>query len=260
MTPAFPVRPDILARLPGGRYRARLAQTPEDLEAAQRLRWLCFLARTAGPSGSEGRDADPLDARFHHLLIEDGRTGMVVCCLRFLLLDDGGQVAQGHAAQVYDLSALRAFDAPLMEIGRFCVHPSVLDPDIIRTAWAALAAIVDRAGVRMLFGCSSFAGADPARHAAALALLHRRHLGPRRWAPGIKASAVYPLGCAEAGADPRRAMAAMPPLLRSYLAMGGWVGDHAVIDPGLDTIHIFTAVEVGAIPKARQRLLRRPRG
>ena len=52
----------------------------------------------------------------------------------------------------------------------------------------------------------------------------------------------------------------MPPLLRSYLAMGGWVSDHAVVDPVLRTMHVFTGVEIGTIPPARQRLLRATAG
>ena len=48
----------------------------------------------------------------------------------------------------------------------------------------------------------------------------------------------------------------LPPLLRTYLAMGGWVSDHAVIDRDLDTLHVFTAVEVARIPPARARALR----
>jgi hypothetical protein len=38
--------------------------------------------------------------------------------------------------------------------------------------------------------------------------------------------------------------------------LGGWVSDHAVIDPDLDTLHVFTAVEVARIPPARARALR----
>lgn len=57
-------------------------------------------------------------------------------------------------------------------------------------------------------------------------------------------------------ADPRAAMAALPPLLRTYLAMGGQVSDHAVIDRDLDTLHVFTAVEVDRVPPARARALR----
>ena len=51
-------------------------------------------------------------------------------------------------------------------------------------------------------------------------------------------------------------MQAMPPLLRTYLMMGGWVSDHAVIDPQMNTLHVFTGLEIRAIPEARKRLLR----
>jgi L-ornithine Nalpha-acyltransferase len=48
----------------------------------------------------------------------------------------------------------------------------------------------------------------------------------------------------------------MPPLLKTYLMMGGWVSDHAVVDRDLGTMHVFTGVEISAIPPARKRLLR----
>ena len=48
----------------------------------------------------------------------------------------------------------------------------------------------------------------------------------------------------------------MPPLLRTYLLMGGWVSDHAVYDRDLNTMHVFTGLEIGAIPESRKRALR----
>jgi putative hemolysin len=48
----------------------------------------------------------------------------------------------------------------------------------------------------------------------------------------------------------------MPPLLRTYLLMGGCVSDHAVIDGDLNTLHVFTGLEIAAIPPARARALR----
>jgi putative hemolysin len=51
-------------------------------------------------------------------------------------------------------------------------------------------------------------------------------------------------------------MLRMPPLLRTYLMMGGWVSDHAVVDRQMNTLHVFTGLEIGAIPAARKRLLR----
>jgi putative hemolysin len=54
----------------------------------------------------------------------------------------------------------------------------------------------------------------------------------------------------------RKAMPRLPPLLRTYLMMGGWVSDHAVVDSQMNTLHVFTGVEIARIPPARKRLLR----
>ena len=239
-----------------GRYLARLAASAEDLRASQRLRWLCFVARDGLAGDAAPLDADPLDADCRHVLITDA-AGRLVCCFRFLTLPGGRDIGRSYSAQFYDLAALESFDAPMVEVGRFCVHPSAGDPDIIRLAWAALTRIVDDGGAQMLFGCSSFGGTEPAVHADAFAMLQQRHLAPRRWWPRIKAPHVFRLARAlrPRPLDAKRALAAMPPLLRSYLAMGGWVSDHAVVDPVLRTMHVFTGVEIGTIPPARQRLL-----
>ena len=239
-----------------GRYRARLAVTPEDLRASQRLRWLCFLVRTGQAGGGDSLDADDLDADCRHVLIADAG-GQLVCSLRFLRLSDGSQILRSYSARHYDLGALGRFDGPMVEMGRFCIHPDHRDPDILRTAWAALTRHVDDTGVEMLFGCSSFVGCEPEPHEDAFAMLKERHLAPRRWLPRVKAPRVFRFARAlrMRKPDPKRAMAAMPPLLRSYLAMGGWVSDHAVVDPALKTMHVFTGVEIRAIPPARKRLL-----
>ena len=93
-------------------------------------------------------------------------------------------------------------------------------------------------------------------------MLRERHLAPRRWLPRVKAPQVFRFARAlrRRKADPRAAMAEMPPLLRSYLAMGGWVSDHAVMDRKLNTMHVFTGLEVRSIPPARARTLRQLAG
>ena len=241
-----------------GRYLAHLAASADDLRAAGRLRWLCFMARNGDPGDGSGLDRDALDAFCRHILVRETATGRLVCCLRFLPLADGRGIGRSYSAQFYDLAALESFGAPMLELGRFCVHPSVHDPDIIRLAWATLTRVVDDMGAQMLFGCSSFTGTEPAVHAEAFAMLQARHLAPRRWWPRIKAPHVFPFTRAllPGQPDPKRAWAAMPPLLRSYLALGGWVSDHAVVDPVLRTMHVFTGVEIATIPPARRRLLR----
>ena len=87
--------------------------------------------------------------------------------------------------------------------------------------------------------------------------LNAQHLAPERWRPGRKAPEICPLQRnATQIVDLRLALSQMPTLLRSYLSMRGWVSDHAVVDRDLNTLHVFTGVEVAAIPPARKRLPR----
>ncbi|MEX2520849.1 MAG: GNAT family N-acyltransferase [Paracoccaceae bacterium] len=244
-----------------GAYVARLAGSPADLEAAQRLRHLSFIAaRGAAISGprAEGLDSDHLDNDCEHMLVEERRTGRLVCCFRMMALGSGAEIGRSYSAQFYDLGRLHAFKAPMMEMGRFCVHPEFrADPNVIRVAWAAMAGFVKARGVEMLFGCSSFEGTAAEVYMDAFALLKARHLAPKRWLPRVKAARVFPFArlLRRRRPDLKAAAMKMPPLLRAYLTMGGWVSDHAVVDDDLDTIHVFTGLEVSRVPPSRARLL-----
>ncbi len=214
----------------------------------------CALRGAAFGLGAPERDR--FDGICLQTVIEDRRTGRIVGCFRMLPLAKGDDLARGYTAQFYDLSRLARRPGPMTELGRFCIDPAKRDPDILRAAWGAVTAHVDAHGVRMLFGCTSFRGTNPAPYADAFALLARRHLAPPAWAPGQRAPQTVPLTPGAHAPDARRAGQAMPPLLRSYLAMGGKVSDHAVVDPRMNTLHVFTGLEVDAIPAVRQRLLR----
>ena len=69
-----------------GRYQARLAETADDIAAAQRLRYRAFIAATGAAPRADGREADPFDAICTHILVEEPRSGRLVCCLRLLPL------------------------------------------------------------------------------------------------------------------------------------------------------------------------------
>lgn len=236
-----------------GRYQARLAQTQPDIQAAQSLRHLSF----RGPQAGEGVDADRFDTLCSHVLIEDTRSGRLVCTFRFLHLTGGAEIGQSYAAQFYELTALESFEGPMVEMGRFCIHPDVTDPDILRVAWGAMTRFVDDNGIEMLFGCSSFHGTDADEYLDSFAMLKERHLAPRRWLPRVKAPQVFKFAQKlRRKPDAKKAMLRMPPLLRTYLLMGGWVSDHAVVDRHMNTLHVFTGLEINAIPPSRKRLLR----
>lgn len=243
-----------------GRYSVRFAQSEEDLRAAQRLRWLCFIGQRMGRKDAGALDADALDGLCRHALIEDSRTGLLVACFRMMHLASGAGIDRSYSAQYYDLEGLRDFPGPMVEVGRFCIRPGHSDPDILRVAWASLTRHVDETGAELLFGCSSFLGTDAAGYEDAFAMLRERHLAPPRWRPRVKAPEVIRFAPLTNRPDAGRAMAGMPPLLRSYLMMGGWVSDHAVMDRQLNTMHVFTGLEVRSIPPARARTLRQLAG
>ncbi|MEX0339776.1 MAG: GNAT family N-acetyltransferase [Arenibacterium sp.] len=232
-----------------GRYHARVAGSAQEVAQAQALRGLAF--------GTPEADCDDFDADCIHVLIRDVDDQSLVCCFRMLVLENGGDVARSYSAQYYDLSAFVAYEAPMVELGRFCIHPDRRDPDILRIAWGTMTAFVDINGIGMLFGCSSFAGTETERYLDAFAVLKDRHLAPKRWWPRVKAPDVFRYASRlRRKPDLKQAMLRMPPLLRTYLLMGGWVSDHAVVDRHMNTLHVFTGLEIGAIPPARKRLLR----
>ena len=229
-----------------GKYTVRAACGAQDMDKVLALRRLCF-----GPAGGV---VDAFDDPSTQIVVWSGDE--LVAAFRINVMH-AAALPRSYAAQYYGLGPLQKAKGPLLELGRFCIHPGHTDPDILRIAWAALTAVVDAQGITMLFGCASFEGTQTAPYADAFALLKARHLAPEGLMPLRRAAEVYPYAdevCCKP--DLARAQAAMPPLLRTYLMMGGWVSDHAVIDPAMGTLHVFCAVQIDAIPPARKKLLR----
>ncbi|HPE24944.1 GNAT family N-acetyltransferase [Albidovulum sp.] len=237
-----------MTALERGRYAARLAEGPGDLAAVLALRARAFR------DGAD--DRDPWDARCLHLLVENRGGGPVAAACRLLLLPSGADFAQSYSAQFYEVDGMSALSAPVAEVGRLCTAPGLADPDPIRLLWGALTGLLGARGVGCLFGCTSFRGGDPARHRPALDLLAGRHLLQPPWQVRARRAGGVRLrsdGDRQGDGAEGAAMAwqGIPPLLRAYLAMGGRVGQEAVIDRDLDTLHVFTLVDVAAMPAGR---------
>lgn len=234
------------AAIETGRLTARLARGVEDLAPALALRAQVFRA------GAPDRDAQ--DDFCQHVLVE--RAGRLVATFRLRPFPDAARLGEGYAGQRYDLRGLASRGGVMAELGRFCTAPGEPDPDVIRLAWASMTRLLEGWGADFLFGCASFPGTDPQAWSAPLGLLAGSHLAPADWAPGPVAAEVFAIRGLAPPADPTRAMAGLPPLLRSYLALGARVSDHAVIDRELGTFHLFTGLDLSAIPPARAARLR----
>lgn len=226
---------------------ARLAHGRADMARVMAFRRAAFPRIT-------GEEEDAQDALSAHVMVE--ADAGLLAYFRVMLFGWGAGLEQGYAARFYDVGPLSGFAKPIVEIGRFCVAPGGVHPDVLRLAWGAMTRIVDEGQAGLLVGCTSFRGADWSRHRAGLSLLADEFLGPVEHLPGRKAAEVVELRAAGPVEDRRASLAALPPLLRTYLGMGGWVSDHAVVDRELDTLHVFTCVEVDRVPPARAASLR----
>lgn len=238
-----------------GSYVARFALSDVDLERCQRLRHRCFIEDAGGVARRDGLETDAFDSVCDHVLLENS-AGEIVCSFRTLFGASGAEINTSYSAQYYDLERLSAYAQPVLELGRFCVSPDVKDPDVLRIAWGVLAKIVDARSVGLLFGCSSFAGTDAAAYREAFKLLAANHHAPDAWAPAMKAERVVPFRDVDGKVVRKAAMEQLPALLKTYLSMGGWVSDHAVVDDQMNTLHVFTGLEIAAIPPARAKALR----
>ena len=231
-----------------------MAKTDEDVGLTQALRANQFGANSI----CGGLETDKFDANCNHVLIEDSTTGALHGCFRFMAFTSGGDVSNSYSAQYYDLERLKGYDKSMLEIGRFCMRGGVRDYAVLRVAWAYLTRYVDQHDIALIFGCASFEGVDPLKYTDAFALLKEHYLAPDKWRPQVKAKEVFEFAneLYDFELAPKLANQKIPTLLRTYLGMGGWVSDHAVVDHKLGTLHVFTGVEISAIPKARVRSLR----
>ncbi len=104
----------------------------------------------------------------------------------------------------------------------------------------------DSQGIRAETYCDTFA------------FLKEKYIAPGRWLSGVKSRDAYRFGELEKNEnlDFRLAMKRMPPLLRTYLAMGGWISGHAMIDRDLNTVHVFTGLGIASMSPSRAGILK----
>ncbi|MFC3226077.1 GNAT family N-acetyltransferase [Marinibaculum pumilum] len=233
-----------------GRFEIRLTRDPKDIEASQALRYHVFYeemdARPDAEMARLRRDADAFDAICDHLLVLDHKRpegDRVVGTYRLLRRAVAESHAGFYSASEYDiaplLDAVPASEGGLMELGRSCVLAEYRTNATIQMLWRGLSYYVFDHGIRLMFGCASMPGRDPARLAVPLSYLYHHHLAP----PELRAVALPHLYTrmdlipAEE-VVPRRALHELPPLVKAYLRLGCYIGDGAVVDQQFGTTDV----------------------
>lgn len=242
-----------------GNLEVRLAETAQEIRAAQELRYAVFYeemaARPDTATRLAWRDADAFDSYCDHLVVIDNGIEygpQVVGTYR--LIDQAAASAAGgfYSSGEYDLSALLALTqangrpARLLELGRSCVAPSHRTSGTIMLLWRGIAAYLEALQIDFMFGCASFPGTDPNTFASELTLLDGRYKTPL----AVKAhDGLYESmkRVSLDSVDELRTWRALPPLVRGYLQAGAMVGDGAYVDHQFGTVDVFMIVATSQI-------------
>lgn len=231
-------------------YRVSLAQSGEDLRAAQHLRYQVFVDELGGQGAGVDHvaqlETDCFDDLADHLILRDLASSQVVGVYRLLPQDRLGATDGFYSETEYDVSPLRASGRRLLELGRSCVHRDHRGGAAMFQLWSGLARYVRGQGAEILFGVASLPGTDIAELAPALSLLHHRHLAPAALRP--RARVCQPMDLvAAADLDRRAAMVALPSLIKAYLRLGGMVGQGAFVDRAFGCTDVCMVMDTAAM-------------
>ena len=222
------------------RYRIEFGQSKANRLMAQKFRQKIFR------NSEDGLDEDEYDLISDHCLIFDKKNkDKLVLVFRSRTFSSMEDILYSYPAQYYDLSKISTLRLKPMELGRLCIDQHASDPFLLLVAFKYLRSLVSSRRVDFIFGCTSFAGVDDPRHLVALNSLKKDQISSLKFPIKKKASnALYIKKNFIDAQESKNARNYLPPLLRFYLSLGGRVSDHAVIDKDLDTLHVFTYVDL----------------
>lgn len=223
------------------KYALRLAAGPEDIRAAQALRFEVFnleLREGLAASYATRLDADPFDAVCDHLLVEEDASRTVVGTYRL----QSGPAAAAHrgyySEQEFVFAPFEPLRAQVIELGRACVHRDHRNLTVLALLWKGIAGYARERGGRYLIGCSSLTSQDPGDGAALYAELQARHLAP----PTLRTVPQPGYECAlDAPSEPPPKI---PKLLLAYLSFGAAICGPPAIDREFKTIDFLTLMDL----------------
>lgn len=245
-------------------YTLTLAQSDAELAAAQRLRYRVFVeemgARPAYDTDASGHEADAFDPYFEHLILKDNNINddrnNVVGVYRLM---QGEAAAAGpgfYSAAEYDLSKIAADGRRVLELGRSCVDADHRGGLALHLLWQGVADYVFQNDIGLLFGVASFAGIQADKIADGLSFLHHNHLAPDRLRVTAKEGNSISMALKENDEiDRPAAVRQIPSLIKSYLRLGGFVGQGAYVDRDFNTIDVCVILDRDLIPAKQRRQL-----
>ena len=238
-------------------FTVKLAETKEELRAAQALRYEVFVQELGGDGALVDHDArlerDRFDPYFDHMLAIDNSNGQVVGVYRLLRGEQAEEIGQFYSDDEYDLTVLQNSGRRILELGRSCLHKDYRGGMAMYHLWNGLSQYVLSHKIEVLFGTASFHGTDIDALAAPLSLLHHNHLAPEDLRVRAKTFQTMDLVPAE-DLDRRAAMLQIPALIKAYLRLGGFIGDGAFVDHAFNTTDVCLILDTARMNERQRKI------
>lgn len=208
-----------------------LAQSDEELEAIQRLRFDVFSAEYEAKVADHGSniDRDAFDNWCEHLMVKDMGTDQVVGTYRVLTPHQAKRAGGYYSESEFDLAGLGDIKASLVEFGRACIHGEYRNGSVLMMLWSGLAEILKQGRYEHVFGCASVSLRDDGVTAATVWRNVKATIGQDA-SPVVVPLHRYPVDRLDSNLP-----AEVPALLRGYLRLGARVCGEPAWDPDFNT-------------------------
>lgn len=231
-------------RLTQGQFSLHITRDPQHIKKAQELRYRVFFTEMGGRSTGTtvGIDEDQYDPLCDHMIVYDHSESepKLIGTYRFLRSEFVAQVGKFYTETEFDLSKLlKNIRGNVVEVGRSCIDSNYRTGAVIKLLWRGIAMYLNKFNLDLLFGCASFPGDDPEKHAASLSYLHHFHLiDPKLNVTPLDHVRGHFTLLPKESINPKRAFASLPPLIKGYLRLGAHVGEGAVVDTNVNTTDV----------------------
>ena len=234
-----------------GRYLARFACTPEEIDAALRLRFEVFnLELNEGLESSylTERDEDEFDQTCHHLIVVEKDTNNVIGTYRLRTSETATGGRGFYTETEFDLSLLPAeVIEQAVEIGRACIDREHRNARVLFLLWRGLALYLKHAGKRYMFGCCSLMSQDCTEGKRALRQLERD--GHLHKTLRVRPQPEYACQPEDFHSPDTEEELELPRLFGTYLRVGAKVCGEPVIDRQFKTIDFFVIFDAKEMPE-----------
>jgi putative hemolysin len=259
-----------------GRYRLRLAESPEDREAACRLRFKVFnieLGEGLESSYESGLDTDQFDPFCEHLLVEDKQQDSPSRRIVGTYRMQSGLTAKRnlgyYSEQEFHFAPYEPLRPGILELGRASIDREHRTHEVLTLLWRGIAQYASDMGLRYLIGCSSLTSRNPAEGWQLYRQLQHYRVSPEF---ETVATAAYACPTEPVASDAQPSLAEsncageahasagegirVPKLLKTYLAIGARIAAAPAWDRAFGTIDFLTVLDLQLLSSAaRNRFL-----